>query len=63
MNLVECYTAPAEILTPLSLNGPNFEKFGISYQKVTFLLTLDPRKYSRLLRHVMKHANLVKCCA
>lgn len=62
-NPAEFRPALAEILTPLSLNGPNFEKlasrFTGSYQKMSFLFTIDPSKSSRLPKHLMKHANLV----
>jgi len=61
-NPVEFRPTLAEILTPLSLNGTNFEKvaskFTGSYQKMSFLFTLDPSHCSRLPRHLMKHANL-----
>ena len=63
VNPVEFRPTLAEILTPLFLNGTNFEKvaskFTGSYQKMSFLFTLDPSNCSRLPRHLMKHANLV----
>ncbi len=62
-NPVEFRPTLAEILTPLSLNGTYFEKvaskFTGSYQKMSFLFTLDPSKCFRLPRYLMKHANLV----